>query len=45
MPISFIAICDSVVIKSIFGVILQVVVLITAIIGFFSYKNKENFNK
>ena len=44
MPIALIAICDSIIIKSIFGAILQGVVLVTSIIGFCSDKNKEKEN-
>ena len=42
IPVTLIVIVDSIVIKSIFGVILQMVVLITSIIGFVSHKDKEN---
>lgn len=41
IPVTLIVIIDSIVIKSIFGVILQCVVLITSTIGFFSHKEKK----
>ena len=41
IPINLISICDSIYIKSIFGVVLQCVVLITSTLGFISYI-KEN---
>lgn len=42
IPVTLIVIVDSIIIKSIFGVILQCVVLITSIVGFVSQtKNKE----
>ena len=40
IPVTLIVIVDSIVIKSVFGVVLQGVVLVTSCIGFFS--NKEN---
>ena len=40
IPVTLIVIVDSIVIKSVFGVILQCVVLITSTIGFFSHKDK-----
>lgn len=43
IPVTLIVIIDSIIIKSIFGVILQVIVLITSIMGFFSQtKNKKD---
>lgn len=43
IPVTLIVIVDSIVIKSVFGVILQGVVLITSCIGYFSNKDsKEN---
>ena len=43
IPVTLIVIVDSIVIKSVFGVILQGVVLITSCIGYFSKKDsKEN---
>lgn len=44
IPVTLIVICDSIYIKSIFGVILQCVVLITSTAGFVSYM-KENKTK
>lgn len=42
IPVTLIVIVDSIIIKSIFGVILQCVVLITSIVGFISHtENKE----
>ena len=44
IPTTLLAICDSIIIKSIFGVILQCVVLITSTIGFLSHKdNAEKY--
>ena len=43
IPVTLIVIVDSIIIKSIFGVILQCVVLITSIVGFTSQtQNKED---
>lgn len=41
IPVTLIVIVDSIVIKSVFGVVLQGVVLVTSCIGFFSNKEKE----
>lgn len=42
IPTTILVICDSIIIKSIFGVILQSIVLITSIVGFFSHKEEKN---
>ena len=42
IPVILISILDSIIIKSIFGVILQGVVLITSIVGCYSYKKENN---
>jgi len=42
IPVTLIVICDSIYIKSIFGVILQCVVLISSTIGFVSYMKEQN---
>lgn len=41
IPAIFLSICDSIIIKSIFGVILQSIVLITSIIGCFLHKEEK----
>ena len=44
IPVTLIVILDSIIIKSVFGVILQCVVLITSIAGFVSHKNESQDN-
>ena len=44
IPVTLIVIVDSILLKSIFGVILQGVVLITSIVGFLKAKNKVENN-
>lgn len=44
IPVTLIVIVDSIIIKSIFGVILQCVVLITSIAGFASHKEESQDN-
>ena len=41
IPTTLLAICDSIIIKSIFGIIWQCVVLITSMIGFFSQQDEK----
>ena len=45
IPVTLIVIVDSIIIKSIFGVILQCVVLITSIIGFSSNQDKQEISE
>ena len=45
IPVTLIVIVDSIIIKSVFGAILQGVVLITSIAGFVSHKEKEDLQK